>query len=93
MTFTLEIAEALGYRDRCQGIDAESRNITLDRFRGRKRLERAYYRGWGEADSYAGNCCKWGTGAARLFVQPPELVRIPIQAAQHSNFKLRTVPI
>ena len=66
MAFTTEIAMALGYMDRCQGVDAEQRGITLSRFRGirgRRRLERAYHAGWLEADGYCANCWKWGASA------------------------------
>ena len=50
MRITMEAAEAFGYCDRCEGIDAESRKITLDRFRGRPRVTAAYWRGFQEAD-------------------------------------------
>ena len=66
--YTLEIAEALGIRDRIMGVDAEARGITLARFRGirgRKRLERAYRGGWLEAESYCGNCWDWGAISRR----------------------------
>ena len=63
MKITKEIAEAFGYRDRCLGVDAESRNITLDRFRGRSRVTRAYWDGWAEADHYVDNHWRWGIEA------------------------------
>jgi hypothetical protein len=47
---TTEIAEALGARDCILGIDSEARNITISRFRGRRRLTRAYWQGWLAAD-------------------------------------------
>jgi hypothetical protein len=65
MTFTTEIAMALGYKDRCEGVDAEERRITLWRFRharDRERLEDAYWRGWREADCYIDTMCRWARG-------------------------------
>ena len=64
MKITKEIAEAFGYRDRCLGVDAESRNITLDRFRGWSRVTRVYWDGWAEADHYVDNHWRWGIEAA-----------------------------
>jgi hypothetical protein len=67
MTFTVEIAMALGYKDRCEGVDAEQRHITLWRFRDaidRERLEHAYLRGWREADHYIDNIAKWAGARA-----------------------------
>jgi hypothetical protein len=61
---TPEIAECFGYRDRCQGVDSEERNITISRFNGRKRLEQAYWAGFWEADHYVGRHWDWGRAAA-----------------------------
>jgi hypothetical protein len=58
---TIIIAEAFGYRDRCQGIDSEERSITLSRFKGRARLEAAYWAGWHAADHYVN--WHWDRGA------------------------------
>ena len=82
VTLTQEIAEAFGYRDRCLGIDFDSQNITLDRFRSRygrplKRLQQAYRRGWEEADHYGGVHWEAGLRAARreVVVICPALAR------------------
>ena len=56
----MEVANALGHRDRCLGIDAEGRGVTLDRFKGRPRVARAYWRGYYEADHYVDNHYRWG---------------------------------
>ena len=84
--FTQEIAEAFGYRDRCLGIDAESRNMTLDRFQGKsgrplKRLHRAYWRGFGEADDYINFMA--GGRVHRVILVGPNLIRVPaLRAAE-----------
>ena len=46
MRISIDHANALGYRDRCYGCDAETRRETLSRFEGRPRLTRAYWRGF-----------------------------------------------
>ncbi len=75
-SFTKELAEALGYRDRLLGKDCEAQGETLDRFRSKynrplKRLQHAYRRGWREADLYCDNCWRWGAGSKkRVKVHP-----------------------
>ena len=68
-----EIANALGVRDRIQGIDADGRNITLARFRGRQRLEQAYWNGFLEANHYVSNHYRWGAAdqAKLMMVRGP----------------------
>jgi len=61
MTFTKELAMALGCRDRVMGVDAEERRITLERFGGRKHLENAYHSGWLETEHYVSNVAKWAS--------------------------------
>ena len=60
MNFTPEI-----FRDRILSIDSEERGCTLARFNGLKRLERAYWDGYNEADHYCDNCWKWGAELAK----------------------------
>jgi hypothetical protein len=63
--YELQIAAAFGFRDRILGIDSDERGCTLARFNGRKRLERAYWDGYNEADHYCDNCWKWGAELAK----------------------------
>jgi len=62
---TIDHANALGYRDRCFGCDADARRETLSRFEGRPRHTRAYWSGFYEADSYVENHYRWGANSRR----------------------------
>ncbi len=62
MTFTPEIAFALGVRDRIAGIDADTRRDTIARFDGCTYLERSYWDGYCEASIYCDNVARWAQG-------------------------------
>lgn len=61
-TLTAELAEALGYRDRCNGVDWLPRAETQWRhnIEGNPKLTQAYRRGWIAAGDYIDRHFDWG---------------------------------